>query len=330
MRKGIGTRYAPFLFDKPTLVDQRLYLLAPTQGVDLCVLQAYLVSSLFPLALETNADLGPGAGVLTLSTEMLRELPSPDLRALSTSSVDRERICATARTLLAQGRPADAAQYPQTDEIARLDEAFAMSIGLPTARAREVAVEVARLADVRIAKSKLRRVIRKAQAGADIDTVATHIADNLRSWLAARRFPDDAGPFSEVLDLGLPNGELTFSAEHLLSTADVSITDSKGNVVFKKPMSPLQAEVLLRCLEFGRRQFSMPTEDSDVVRTLDYANEVARGLDSEFKRLLDETGTGSRHHQAVYRAVEKKIEVDLIGLYRPYRAAEKVTIGHWA
>ena len=79
LRKAIDTVHAPFIFPEAVNVDQRLYTVKPKDSVDEGLATAYLCSSLFALSLEVNADLGLGAGALTLGTRSLIDLPCPDL-----------------------------------------------------------------------------------------------------------------------------------------------------------------------------------------------------------------------------------------------------------
>ena len=75
LRKALNTIYAPFLFDKASLVDQRLNSISPDEGIDWKELGAALTSSIFAYSLEINGAASMGAGALEAPTKKLRDYP---------------------------------------------------------------------------------------------------------------------------------------------------------------------------------------------------------------------------------------------------------------
>lgn len=56
LRKAVNTIYAPFIFDRPALIDQRLNSVSPAPGVTWQEIGAILTSSLFAYSLEINGS----------------------------------------------------------------------------------------------------------------------------------------------------------------------------------------------------------------------------------------------------------------------------------
>ena len=143
LRKGIDTIHAPFIFAKPVNVDQRLYTLKPGESVDEGLVTAYLCSSLFSLALEVNADLGLGAGVLTFGTRKLIDLPCPNLG----KEVEPKALQAVAEAIesLFETKPPSALAVNSDSAIRRLDKELMTALGFSDLKVDDVWHEVARL-----------------------------------------------------------------------------------------------------------------------------------------------------------------------------------------
>jgi hypothetical protein len=81
--------YAPFLFTKASVIDQRCNFLMPGEDIAGHQLAAVLTSTLFTLSIEVNGAASLGAGALEAPTEAeLRTFPIFKVRALSA----RDRI----------------------------------------------------------------------------------------------------------------------------------------------------------------------------------------------------------------------------------------------
>jgi hypothetical protein len=68
LRKAFNSTYAPFLFEKAMLVDQRLNSIGPVASIDWKGLAAALTTSLFTYSLEINGAAAMGAGVTPSQT----------------------------------------------------------------------------------------------------------------------------------------------------------------------------------------------------------------------------------------------------------------------
>ena len=320
VRKGIGSRYAPFVFNEPAILDQRLYLLFPKPGVDFEIVAAYLASSLFPLSVETNADMGPGAGVLTLGTDALRDLPVLDLRKLSGSKHARE--IRSAGTALFGCRPVDADLYPSSKEIHDVDEAILSANGSVKGRAAELARQVATLAEARIGKSRLRSVVRQAAKKADLKSVAEPIVKEIRVWFLARRFPEDYAPHEPVTRFNLPVEPFNVNTEILLGQCELTIRNNVGVVQYHDTLHTAVAEVILRALQLSRRNFAVPTTVEAASRALDHLDELVIELEHRLKTASARTGLGSKYDDEVLRLVLDSLGIQLWDLNTPFASRQ--------
>ena len=105
LRKAINTVYAPLLFEKPTLVDQRLNSVAPLEGIDWRELAAALTTSLFVYSLEINGAAAMGAGALEVPTTKLRDYPVLDLNELKAN--ERKKLVSLAEAVWQKEGPLD-------------------------------------------------------------------------------------------------------------------------------------------------------------------------------------------------------------------------------
>jgi len=83
LRKAFNGVYAPFMFKRGALVDQRCNALSPLDGVPRNSLAAALTSTLFAYSLEINGAASMGAGALEAPTTRLRSYPVFDVRRLA-------------------------------------------------------------------------------------------------------------------------------------------------------------------------------------------------------------------------------------------------------
>lgn len=82
IRKAFDGRYAPFVFNKRVLVDQRCNAIEPVAEVPAETLGALLTSTLFAYGVEINGSASLGGGALEAPTRQLRGYPIFDGRVL--------------------------------------------------------------------------------------------------------------------------------------------------------------------------------------------------------------------------------------------------------
>jgi len=97
VRKAYNAVFAPFLFGKATLVDQRCNSVSPLGGVEWKELAAVLTTSLFAYSLEINGAASMGAGALEAPTTKLRSYPVLDASQLNPKM--RKELVALAETV---------------------------------------------------------------------------------------------------------------------------------------------------------------------------------------------------------------------------------------
>lgn len=303
VRKAFGQRYAPFIFDEPTLLDQRMYLVLPKKGVSRELMAAFLSSSLFPLALETNANLSLGVGYLTLGTKALRRLPCPDLRAVARSK-SRQQILEAADDLWREP-PVDASAYPESAALARLDEAFLGALGISADRRRELAEQVAHFASVRLALEGLKEAAPAAASKQDVRAVAENLAVDVRQWLDTRRFPEDYFTSGNRIRISIPVSSITVITTLLMDRCFFEIFDLQGNRHLSNEYSLPVAEVILRSLQMGRREFDAPARDDDALQALNAFEQLRVDVEEQFQKAFASTSLGSKYEQAVRESVSR-------------------------
>src|SRR6266496_1201908 len=269
LRKGIGTVHAPFIFPKPVYVDQRLYTLKPIEAVDESIVTAYLCSSLFALALEVNADLGLGAGVLTFGTRHLIDLPCPDLG----KEIDPKALKALAEALeaLFETKPPSALEINPGSAIRRLDKELMTVLGFSDLTVDDVWSEVARLTASRKLLASERRTFVLASADLDVQAVANNIFEKLKPWLSGRRFPEDFEANDDLMRLTFPNVPLSAETMMMMGQCELSIVqaDQSRNLLFRAPLDAAVAQLILRSLQMGRRDFHVVTTHERALAALD-------------------------------------------------------------
>ena len=321
VRKAYDMRYAPFVFNAPVILDQRLYLLSEAGGVDQEILTAYLASSLFPLALETNADLGLGAGALTLGANSLRRLPSVDLVRVSESS-QADPIRSALRALMTK-RPVDSDSYYLSPEIRALDSALLESLGIPTDRCEHLESQLAHLAEIRTGQGMRRRIVKAQASVADIDAVADQVAELLSKWKEARHFPEDSMiPGQPVLRVSLPRGPLSIRTDPVMGLCALHISGANGEVFMDTMIASSVAELILRSAQMGRREFTSPAIEEQAGLALQALNRLLDEFEVEFDKALAGTSLGRRYASAVSRIALEKVEMPLQDLRRAFGARE--------
>lgn len=318
LRKGIGDVYAPFLFTDPVAFDQRLYVLTANQSIGDDVLAAYMSSSLFALALEVNADMGLGGGVLSFGTKALRCVPTVDLSLLAAPAA-KAAVLAAAKSLHSQAPPKGAA-YPRTPALAALDEAILDAVGQDSARASELENEVALQLGARRNIKELRKKTQTKTEDVNVLAVATGAIDRLSTWLAPRQWPRDFDGPTPTLDF--PAGEITIDVSIVLGQAEITVRSLAHKVLMQHTYEEAVAEVLLRALQFGRRRFSLPTTEAQAVVALARLAEILADFDTQFDEAIFATGVGPRFEADVRQRVLTGLGVQLTTMRIPFHSGE--------
>jgi len=327
LRKGIDKNYAPYIFRKAVTLDQRLYIVAPKARIPEELVIAYLASSLFALSLEVNADMALGDGVLTLGTKALRNLPCIDLASLSRDKTFIDAVSAHVKAMLPKKPPTITSVRTDVD-VRRLDALFITALGIDPKRSLECSAEVERLGSARIALARMRKTVKTATEVVNVTAVAESFVSQLRPWIEARRFPEDSIRTGDTtLQLHLPPGQLVVETNPLLGTCHVKITDARNAVVFEDTLDSLVAELLVRTMQWGRREFPLPTSPTranDVIKALDA---IVAAFEVEYMNVFANVTVGGRYAWELRERVLASLCVDAIGLGSPFNAAHRWLIG---
>ena len=321
VRKGVNACYAPFVFDEPRVLDQRLYLMCPKGDLSFEVLAAYLASSLFALSLETNADLGLGEGVLTLGANNLRALPSVDLDVVE-ASPGRGEVTEAADALM-ECEPPEVRQLAEHPELRQLDQALVRALGFDPARAEELETAVIRLAEARLSRARQRSALTSQAARVDIQSVSDSVAQSLETWLKARQYPEDFMPGESTQRMNFPAGQLEIALAPMLDTCRVVVHGENGTIL-DDTLNLHVAEVLLRALQMGRRVFSLPGTADAAIQALHGFSSLLEEFEDQFAQVVAATGLGDRHRDAVLSKALATLHMPLRELRLPLQAGSIV------
>jgi len=324
LRKGIDVLHAPFIFPEPANVDQRLYTVKSKDSVDESFATAYLCSSLFALALEVNADLGLGAGVLTLGVGSLLDLPCPDLG----KDVNPKALTALAKALevLLKTKPPSALDVHPGSASRQMDTELMTILGLSHLDVDDVRSEVARLSASRKLLASERKSFKVASAELDVKAVADNIFEKLRAWLSGRRFPEDFQSSQDLMPIVFPNVALSAETLVVMGQCDLKILQATHTrkVLFSASYDASVAEMIVRSLQMGRRNFGVVTSHERALAALDEFENFLDELQLRLDTAISETGIGPRWEGEIRRQVLDQAGLDLRELRRPFDSQ-----GHW-
>ena len=318
LRKGIGRRYAPFLFDDPTLLDQRLYLLFPRPPVSTELLSAYCASTLLPWALEVDADLGLGAGVLTLGANSLRNIPVLDVASVAGTKHEIQILKAACE--LYEEEPPESSGLVSSPAQRALDIAWLSATGNDPSNAGLIASEVAALAEARLQVARRRKRVQRSLSQQDLELVMEPLIARLERWLDARHIPEDFfGPEVDVRLVELPSGELEVQFDTMLGQCVLRVTTSiGGQVLLEDSTSVQQAELILRCLQLGRRRFRVPLDQAKCEEALHQLAILVDEFENELGQTLGSASIGARHEDTVREMLLERCHVPIKELRAPF------------
>lgn len=269
LRKAFSGIYAPFVFSKATLVDQRCNALAPLQGIPWDSLAAVVTSSLFAYSLEINGSASMGAGALEASTSRLRSYPVLDVRTLS--AAEHKELQRLAHAVWAGESPVDWIENPTPGKLlCTLDQWVLHKAGDPISLTTLYEdLRTVSGARIVVAKDKTRKT--KKHKSESIGSVAKGIADFIRKLLEARRFPDDFCAAGDPhLDIRIDPAMLRhIELRRFMHTADLRLAGNNSETLFEANLDWSVAEAVVRALLAGRTEFAVnldPTVAETAVR----------------------------------------------------------------
>ena len=189
--KAFDEYFAPFILDAPIRVDQRFNQVNAKPGVDEDILIGLFCSMWFVMSCETFGATSMGQGALEVRTDVLRDLPVPDIRNLD-QHMKRDWLITTRAVV--QGSRLAASKAPSDPNQQALDATVLRALDLDPRRLAELYEDTLRMGSVRHLLSDGRGAMRRERFASDVEDVATDIAGQLRPLVQGRRFPQDFLP----------------------------------------------------------------------------------------------------------------------------------------
>lgn len=311
LRKAFGGVYAPFLFRKATLIDQRCNAIAPLEGFTWEEIGALLTTTLFAYSVEINGSASMGAGALEAATTKLREYPVLDLAQLS--SRDRKQLTELANAVWQSEAPVDWSS-PTIEPGARLRVLDAwvlkkldrgVTVETLYKDVREVCQSRSTVANDKVKKTKKSRTD-------NIGNVAEAIALGIIPKLQSRNFPDDFVDGGQSSDINLTfdrNALRRISLSYFLDTAQIEIISSDGKPVYEASHPKAVGEAIARAILWGRSAFSLASDEKLMNRALDKFLPWATEIDSDVSRAISESALGTGYEDAVKREVYSRLGI---------------------
>jgi hypothetical protein len=310
LRKAFGSVFAPYIFQSPAVVDQRCNRVVPKDGVSWEELASIMTSSLFALALEGDGASSMGGGALEWKTKSLREAKIIDLRRFD--GEERSKLVVLAQTAWNKATPTDFTRDSQPQKpIIELDEFILNLIGNPIT-VELLYADLSATVKQRLQKSKSRKLLTKTQEVTDIGETAATISATIRPTLEAKRFPEDFHPISsrnQRIDVPATH-ELSLNAEPFMSVAKVSIQDEAGNQLIDTQYPVHVAELIVRTLLFGRRNFPAPLDEDIAIDKLKAFSIWIEEIVSEIDTNVATSALGTRYEEQLKEAVLKELGID--------------------
>jgi hypothetical protein len=172
--------------------------------------------------------------------------------------------------------------------------------------------DLARTLNERLVVAEERQVQTKKGIQIDIKTVAHGVADSARPVLESIRFPeslaDPGAPTSSVDFTG--SGRLEIECHPMMDQAMLLIRDAHQSVLLEGEYPRSVAQVIVKALLLGRRNFSFPTDEASAETTL-------KGFSRWFSKVLEKiqsgcamSAVGSRFEEGVHTAVLEALHLD--------------------
>jgi len=325
LRKAFAGIFAPFLFESAVTVDQRCNRILPKDDITWKELAAAMTTSLFPLALEADGACSMGGGALEWKTKSLRTAKVIDLRRFE----DRQRseLVALAEDVWKTTTPVDFNKNLVNKPLEELDNYVLALLGNPVSREMLYA-DLHATVKGRIEKAKVRKARSQVQDNANVEEVASAIAQVIQPFLDAHRFPEDFYPSNSASQsLELPeNAELTITAEQFMSHGHLRVEDVNGNIVLEIGNSAMYIELITRALLIGRRRFSVPVEENVVSTTLSEIFPWLRTLKKEISEAVNTSALGSRFEDQLIEAILQELRISPAAFEPEMWASSSITL----
>lgn len=311
LRKAFNSVYSPLIFETAAAVDQRCNYVLPVEDVEWKVLAAALTSSLFALSAESFGSASMGAGALELATTMIHGLRVVDVRDLKDSEAKKDLVF-LAEEVWTKTKPIDwsVTELPPK-EIQELDKWFLSQMGTNVTLDRLYS-DLASTLRYRLTVAKDKDVQTKQGQQIDIGTVAHSVAETVTPLLESRNFPEafiDNGIATQSLDFSSA-GKLEFECHPMMDQAMLVVRNGPKKVLLESQLPRSVAQVIVKALLMGRRNFNYPVEEAS-------AEAVLKEFSKWLPKVLDKitagfamSAAGTIYEDAVYEAVLEMLHLD--------------------
>jgi hypothetical protein len=307
VRKAFHGIYAPFLFGKEAVVDQRCNYLKPKKKVSWKELASLATSTLFALAMESAGGASMGAGALEVPTKLLRRVRVPDVRAMS--AADRGELVRRAEAAWKE-KPIDWEEGERPSEALQALDEFLLGRMSKSIKLQRVYDDLVLTLESRIRLAKTKADSKKATERRDVGSVVEAIAEGVEPLLDGRRFPESFILETEEIALAFPsNTQLGVSCEPFLGASTVQVCDAAGNILLRQDFPTSVAQVLLRALMCGRREFRIPLAESVAANALRGFDGWFLPIDERIRVACSSTALGTRFEDQLYGLVLQRLRL---------------------
>jgi hypothetical protein len=251
-----------------------------------------------------------GAGVLELATTKIHELRIVDLRDLE-DPVAKKDLGALSDAVWTKTKPVNWEERDRPpQEVQDLDKWLLAGMGARISLDRLYS-DLVRTMKVRLAVAKDKDAQIKKHQQIDIATVARSVAESVRPLLESRSFPDsfvEAGSTLQPLDF-VQAGRLEIESHPMMGQATLIVRDG-SETLFEDQLQRSVAQVIIKALLLGRRNFSFPVDESAATTTL---KEFSKWFPKVLEKITAGCGmsaVGTSYEERVYHAVLEMLHLD--------------------
>jgi len=310
LRKAISSVYAPFVFKKSAVVDQRCNYIEPIDGIDVETLAAVLTSSIFAYSLEINGSASMGAGALEAPTSKLRGYPVLDVRKLGKKEVGQ--LHKLGNEVWDNESPIDWLRKPKPGRHLRALDKWLLDYAKSNLTLEQLYSDLEATCQARsvVANDKVRTS--KKQKVESVGSVAEGIVESIRQLINSRQFPESflgADGEGETISLGASEiRKITISP--LLNEADIAVLGSGNVILYKGAFEAAVSEVIVRSLLLGRENFPIPRDGKIAARAvsefLTWFDDIRGKLDTA----INESALGTGYEDLLRAEVYERLGIN--------------------
>jgi hypothetical protein len=290
--------------------------------MDWRLIAAILTSSLFALSAESYGNATMGAGALEIATKKVPELRVVDVRTLT--ATEKQTLIALAEEAWDKSPAMDWGTREEPDAPLKALDSWllkACEVKLPLSKVYADIVATVR-SRVMVARDKDETT--KSHQRIDVAAVATSIADIVRVISDSKQFPE------AFYEPGTPTIPFDFSGAKsleldcipILHEAVVTVRNAGSDEQLLNAQYPRSvAQVIVKALLLGRRQFTAPESPSAAEQALQTFDTWMPSIMDKLEESVRASAVGTRYEQQVLDACLRSLSLDS-------RATEPEFYGH--